>query len=311
MISKETKIDLEKQGYRFTGKNSATKVCEWCKKALKSEEICYKGDFYGIQSWRCVQMSPTFACTHRCIFCWRNIEETDMINPKDLDSPKEIIDNCIKEHVKFLQGFGGNEKRNKTRYKEAQSPLHFAISLIGEPCLYPKLPELINEIKKRNMTSFVVTNGTQPEMLKKLLIHQPTQLYMTLPAPNKEVYDKTCNPLINDGWERINKSLSLLDKFDRSCIRLTLVKNVNMVYPEQYAELIKKTNPDFVELKAYMWVGHSRNRLEIDNMPYHHEIRAFAEKIVKKIGWKIIDEKPESRTVLMMKNDNQDRILKF
>jgi len=303
MVSENTKKDLEKQGYRFTGSNSAMKVCEWCKKALKSDDVCYKGDFYGIKSWLCVQMTPVFACTHRCVFCWRNIEETDSVSSKDLDSPKNIVDNCIKEHVNYLQGFGGNEKRNKQRFAEMPGPLHFAISLTGEPCLYPKLPELVDEVKSRGMTAFVVTNGTQPEMLSKLISHQPTQLYMTLPAPNKEVYEKTCNPLITDGWERINRSLGLLNKFNRSCIRLTLVKNVNMAHPEQYAELIRKSNPLFVELKAYMWVGHSRNRLKIDNMPLHSEIRDFAEKVAQILGWKVIDEKPASRVVLLMKED--------
>ena len=29
-----------------------------------------------------------------------------------------------------------------------KQPLHFAISLTGEPTMYPRLPELIDEIKK-------------------------------------------------------------------------------------------------------------------------------------------------------------------
>lgn len=311
MVSDLSKKDLEKQGYRFVGAHSAIKVCDWCKKAIRDEGICYKSDFYGIKSWRCIQMSPTFACTHRCIFCWRNIEETSEKMPTHLDTPKEIVDSCIKEHVKFLQGFGGNEKRNEERFKESKVPLHFAVSLIGEPCLYPKLPELIDEIKSRKMSAFVVTNGTVPDMLKKLIAHQPTQLYLTLPAPNKEIYLKTCNPIIKDGWEKINESLALLKKFNRSCIRLTLVKGINMLNPELYAELIKKANPDFVELKAYMFVGHSQLRLEIKNMPFHEDIKEFAESIAKAIGWKIIAEKPESRVILLMKADKKDRLLNF
>ena len=308
MISEEMKKDLEKQGYRFTGKHSAIKVCEWCRKSLRGDDVCYKGNFYGIQSWRCIQMTPIFTCTHRCVFCWRNIEETHNI-PEDLDDPKEIVDNSIKEHVKYLKGFGGNENRNQKRYEEIDQPLHFAISLTGEPCLYKKLPELVDEIKKRNMTIFIVTNGTQPEMLNRLLNHQPTQLYITLPAPNKKIYLKTCNPLQENTWENILKSLNLINKFKRSCLRLTLVKDINMTDPKGYADLIKKANPMFVELKAYMWVGHSRNRLEIDNMPYHHEIKDFAEKVAKILDWKIIDEKPKSRVVLMMKQDKKDRLL--
>jgi len=311
MVSDLCKKDLEKQGYRFVGSHSAVKVCDWCRKSIRGEGICYKSDFYGIQSWRCVQMSPIFACNHRCIFCWRNIEETSPETPNILDSPKVIVDGCITEHIRFLQGFGGNENKDIKRYSEAQNPLHFAISLVGEPCLYPQLPELIDEIKSRKMSVFVVTNGTVPEMLKTLINHQPTQLYLTLPAPNKEIYQKTCNPIINDGWEKINESLTLLKKFNRSCIRLTLVKGINMGNPELYAELIKKADPDFVELKAYMFVGHSQLRLEIKNMPFHEDIKEFAESITKSIGWKIVAEKPESRVILLMKEDRNDRILDF
>ena len=84
-----------------------------------------------------------------------------------------------------------------------------------------------------------------------------------------------------------------------------------MVNPDGYAELIKQANPTFVELKAYMWVGHSRERLSIENMPLHNEILEFAEKIAKASGLKIIDQKPESRVVLLAKKDSKARILVF
>jgi tRNA wybutosine-synthesizing protein 1 len=309
MISELRKQELEKQGYRIVGKHSAIKICTWCKKSIRGEGVCYKNTFYGINSWRCVQMSPWFACTHRCIFCWRDVREN--LVPEVIDNPKDIVDGCIKAQTEILQGFGGNEKRDKEKYKEALKPLHFAISLTGEPCLYPKLPELVDEIHSRGMTTFIVTNGTVPEMLKKLINHQPTQLYLTLPAPDKETYLKTCNPLDESSWDKIQESLALAKDFKRSCFRLTLVKNVNMINPEGYAEIIKKADPDFVELKAYMWVGHSRERLEQENMPLHSEIVEFSKKVADASGWKIIDEKPESRVVLLMKEDQPDRLLKF
>jgi len=309
MISDLRKQELEKQGYRLVGKHSAIKICTWCKKAIRDQGVCYKKDFYGINSWRCIQMSPWFACTHRCLFCWRDVR--DNLIPKTIDSPKDIVDGCIKEQKKILQGFKGSETSNKERFKEAENPLHFAISLTGEPCLYPLLPELVKEIHSRGMTTFIVTNGTVPEMLKKLIAHQPTQLYMTLPAPDKETYLKTCNPENDSCWEKIQESLELIKEFNRSCLRLTLVKGVNMINPEGYAEIIKQTNPDFVELKAYMWVGHSRERLEQKAMPLHPEIKEFAEKVAKALDWKIIDEKPESRVILLMKQDKKDRIMDF
>jgi len=309
MISELRKKELEKQGYRIVGRHSAIKICTWCKKSIRGDDACYKNTFYGINSWRCIQMSPWFACTHRCVFCWRDVREN--LVPEEIDEPKDIVDGCIKAQIEILQGFGGNEKRDKERFKEALKPLHFAISLTGEPCLYPRLPELVDEIHSRGMTTFIVTNGTVPEMLKNLIDHQPTQLYMTLPAPDKETYLKTCNPLNESSWDRINESLGLVKEFKRSCLRLTLVKGVNMISPEGYAEIIKKADPDFVEAKAYMWVGHSRERLEQKNMPLHSEIVDFAHNVAKASGWQVIDEKPESRVVLLMKKDRPDRRLKF
>ncbi len=314
MIPGLKKKDLEKQGYRLVGNHSAIKVCLWSKKCIRDEDVCYKNTFYGINSHRCVQMTPSLhVCSHRCCWCWRDIGFTLPKWKGAVDNPKDIIDGCIKKHTEYLQGFGGNPKTNKKKYSESLKPLHFAISLSGEPTFYPKLPELIKELKKRKITSFLVTNGTNPAMLKRLLEKksQPTQLYITLPAPDEETYKKVCKPLIKNSWKKIQESLKLLKKFKRSTIRLTLVKNLNMVKPEKYAELIEKSNPKFVELKAYVWVGFSRQRLEIGNMPLHPEIVKFSQKIEKNSQYKIINEKKESRVVLLTKKDFKGRIMDF
>jgi tRNA wybutosine-synthesizing protein 1 len=304
MITKEKAKHLYDQGYRLVGNHSAIKVCLWTKKSIRGEDHCYKQKFYDSITHRCIQMTPALhICGHRCIWCWRDI---DFTKPKwigKIDDPKFIIDECIKAHIKYLQGFGGNKKTDWNKFKEINKPQQFAISLSGEPTMYPKLPELILELKKRKINQFLVTNGTNPPMLKKLLAKkaQPTQLYITLPAPDQATYQKVCRPIVKSGWEKILKSLSLLKKFKRNVIRLTLVKNVNMIKPEKYAALIKKYRPNYVEAKGYVWVGHSRKRLTIANMPTHEEIKEFAKKIGEISNYITIDEKKESRIVLLKK----------
>ena len=78
-----------------------------------------------------------------------------------------------------------------------------------------------------------------------------------------------------------------------------------------YANLIKIASPHFVEVKAYMLLGESRNRLRSENMPKHWEVRKFSEDICKYSGYKIIDEQESSRVVLLMKSDFNGRIMKF
>ena len=299
------------EGYRLIGNHSAVKVCGYCRKAITGKDVCYKNTFYGIKSWRCVQMSPTFFCDHRCVFCWRDI---DYVWPKwqgPVDNPKFIVDECIKAHIELLQGFKGNSNAVGERLKEMEKPLHFAISLTGEPTMYPKLPEMIDYIKEKGMTAFLVTNGTIPGMVEKLIEHQPTQLYVSVYGPNKEIYQKTANPIKKDSWEKLQKSLSMMHKFKRNVIRLTLVKDFNFVEPEGYAKLIEKYKPMFVETKGYVHVGHSQERLEVKNMPYHYEILDFAKKIEENSSYKIIDNKKESKVVLLAREDFEGRKMDF
>ena len=302
MLTEKRKNDLYEQGYRLVGNHSAIKVCLWTKRSLKGEGHCYKQKFYDTISHRCVQMTPALElCTHRCVWCWRDTKFTRS-KYNQIDDPKFIVDEAIKQNVKYLYGFGGNKRTDLSKYKEIGNPQQFAISLTGEPTLYPKLPELILELRKRGIKQFLVTNGTNPSMLKKLLDRkaQPTQLYITLPAPDEEVYVKCCKPTIKNGWKKINESLNLLKKFKRNVIRLTLVKDFNMIKPERYALLIKKYKPQYVEVKAYMWVGYSKKRLNIENMPLHAEIKEFAKKVAKFSAYKVADEKKESRVVLLV-----------
>jgi len=309
MVTDLVKKDLEKQGYRIVGTHSAVKVCLWTKKALKDEDVCYKQTFYGINSHRCLQSSVSLTnCTHNCEFCWRSLEHTDPTEVKDPNTPKEIIDGLIKEQNLFLKGFKGNVKTDETKYRESTLPKHVALSLAGDATLYPNLPELIQEIKSRDMTAFLVTNGQQPEMLKKILSNLPTQTYVTLPAPNKEVYIKTCKPILKDGWERLLQSLELLQKFPRSTIRLSVMKGLNMINPEEYAEIIKKSPPQFIEVKAVMSVGYAQYRMNYEQMATHEEIKEFSKKLASHLRWKIVAEKKESRVVLIMKED-KNRLL--
>jgi tRNA wybutosine-synthesizing protein 1 len=107
------------------------------------------------------------------------------------------------------------------------------------------------------------------------------------------------------------KIMKQLKKKTRTTIRLTVAKKVNMLDPEGYAKLIKIAEPMFLEVKAYMHVGYSKQRLEYEHMPLHDEIKAFAQQIAKHTGYKIVDEQPISRVVLLMKKDRKDRKMKF
>ncbi len=292
-IPKKLLKDLK--GYAIVGRHSAVKPCFWLKKSLKNEGFCYKQKFYGIQSHRCLQMTPALMCNQHCVYCWRPVELLRSV--EDWDSPEFIVEESIKAQRKLLSGFWGNPDVDRKKLEEAQHPNQAAISLIGEPTLYPYLPELVEEFKKRGFTTFVVSNGTNPEMIEKV---EPTQLYVSLTAYSEDSHIRLNRPIKNF-WDRINQSLKILSEKDcRTVIRLTLIRGYNM-YPKKFAPLIEKASPMFVEAKAYMYLGYSRLRLPPDAMPEHEDVKAFAEELAKLIGYEVVNESQASRVVLLRK----------
>lgn len=68
---------------------------------------------------------------------------------------------------------------------------------------------------------------------------------------------------------------------------------------DEYAKLVEKANPTYIEAKAYMHIGFSNLRLSFESMPMHAQVKEFAAELAQKTGYKIINEAPESRVVLL------------
>ncbi len=250
-------------------------------------------------------MTPTlYNCTQQCVFCWRaqngdlQIGRDEMQLPK-WDTPETIMEGSLHAQDRILTGYKGNEKTDWKKLREAQTPKHVAISLTGEPTLYEPLSDLIRAFHKRGMTTFLVTNGTMPSKLVNLGV-EPTQLYVSVCAPNGEVYNRVCRPQISDAWAKVNETLNLLPSFRcPTVIRTSLVRGLNLENTDEYAKLIAKASPMYVEAKAYMHVGFSTMRLGYEHMPSHDEVKAFATSLAEKTGYKVLDESADSRVVLL------------
>jgi tRNA wybutosine-synthesizing protein 1 len=226
----------------------------------------------------------------------------EMRNPSK-DTPEEIVEGCFKAQEKIVSGYKGNEKADWRKFREAQRPKQVAISLTGEPTLYDSLGDLISLFHKKGLTTFLVTNGNLPSKLSKLS-QEPSQLYVSLCAPNEEVYNKVCRPQFPTAWAKLNETLEMLQSFRcPTAVRMTMVKDHNMTAVEGYAKIIEKAQPTYIEVKAYMHIGFSNLRLGFDHMPMHYEVKEFATKLVEKTGYKLINEAPESRVVLLSKLD--------
>ena len=95
MSFNESQIEkLEKSGYRFVGQHghAAVKTCHWTRQSIVDKGVCYKEKFYGIESHRCLQMSPAVPnCQQECEFCWRDLTYTQTNwEDEEYDDPKTI-----------------------------------------------------------------------------------------------------------------------------------------------------------------------------------------------------------------------------
>ena len=295
--------------------HSTVELCHWTKKSFKHEGSCYKHKFYGISTHRCMEFSPAgMHCENRCVYCWRPMEFYDSLemDPEQVAEPRDILVNLMAERKRLINGYYGDLRNDRKMLDESLLPSHYAISLSGEPAMYPKLPQLIRYLNSLETTKsvFLVTNGQEPDMIRRLQDEDalPTQLYLSTNAADRASFMSINRPRYEDSWERWNRTLGMLKDLDtRTVLRVTLIRGYNdtedMV--PAFAEMFRGASPHFIEIKSYMHIGRSTNRLEHSNMLEMDEVRRFSNGVAEQSGtFSVMDESTVSR-IVVLQNDGR------
>lgn len=301
MITPALRQSLTKQGYRLIGSHSGVKMCRWTKSMLRGRGGCYKHTFYGIQSHQCMEATPSLACANKCVFCWRHHSNPVGTEWKwKMDQPEEILTEALNQHYKMIYEFKGVPGVLPERLEEGLNAKHCALSLVGEPIMYPEINKFVTLLHKKGISSFLVTNAQFPEAMREM--SPVTQLYVSVDASTKESLKKIDRPLFKDFWERFIDSLKALsEKGQRTVYRLTLVKEWNVEEIENYAKLVEIGVPDFIEVKGVTYCGTSKgSNLSMENVPWHSEVVLFVEKLANLLeDYEIAAEHEHSNCVLI------------
>lgn len=273
MVTPKQAASLKKEGYKLIGTHSAVKLCRWTKHQLRGRGGCYKHTFYGITSYQCMEATPSLACANKCVFCWRHHK-----NPVGrewrwkTDDPNFIVEEAIKTHIQMIKETKGIPGVRMDRWEEAHTVRHCALSLVGEPIMYPRIDEFLADLHRRQISTFLVTNGQHPQQIDSL--RPITQLYVSVDASTPEALEAIDRPLFRDAWDRLRRSLkSLRVKGQRTVARITVVKGWNSDEIAGYARLIALGHCSLVEVKGVTFCGKSdASNLNMSNSPWHHEV---------------------------------------
>lgn len=154
----------------------------------------------------------TAGCTFRCSYCY---------NKKLVDDDPELEEISQEDILKFL------DKRKIL--------LDGVVITGGEPTIHPDLPSFISKIKEKGFLVKLDTNGTNPDMLKKLIDSHMVD-YIAMDIKNSpEKYSETANRNID--MNKINKAIEL-------------IKNSGIDY-----EFRTTAAPGFISKEDFMKIG--------------------------------------------------------
>eukprot|EP01137_Pigoraptor_chileana_P036559 Opistho-2@32385 len=305
MITPALRSALTKQGYKLIGSHSGVKLCRWTKSMLRGRGGCYKHTFYGIESHRCMETTPSLACANKCVFCWRH--HTNPVGTEwkwKMDDAVTVVDGAMERHYAMIREMKGVPGVLPERLDEGMSIKHCALSLVGEPIMYPQINEFVDLLHRRRISSFLVTNAQFPDQMRTL---QPvTQLYVSVDAATPDALKKIDRPLFKDYWQRFIDSLDALgEKGQRTVYRLTLVKAWNTEELTNYAALVSRGRPSFIEIKGVTFCGDSKaSSLTMENVPWHTEVVSFVQQLADQLpDYELCCEHEHSHCLLLARKE--------
>jgi tRNA wybutosine-synthesizing protein 1 len=215
-----------------------------------------------------------------------------------------ILAQALEKHRKMIKTLRGVPGVLPERFEEAKRIKHCALSLVGEPIMYPHIDRYVRLLHEEKISTFLVTNAQFPDRIVEL--GPVTQLYVSVDAATPETLKAIDRPLFNDYWPRFLASLKHLKrKKIRTVFRLTLVKGHNTSDLPDYARLILLGLPGFIEIKGVTFCGKANDSyMSMSNVPFHVEVRQFAEDLCALLGgsYSMATEHAHSLCVLIAHN---------
>eukprot|EP00667_Euglena_gracilis_P003009 EG_transcript_3017 len=279
LLSSELRAQLAEQGYRLVGTHSAVRLSRWTKTNLRGRGGCFKRTFYGTRSYETVETSPSLSCSSNCVYCWKHPGcPTSSQWLWAVDDAKTVVDNVLLQHIAMLNTMKDVQGVRPDRLLQAQTVRHCDLSLVGEPLLYPHLNSFLQHMHDRKISTWMYHTGMHPKQLEKLVTTTHLTLSVCGPTPQLMKHIMRCS--FDDVWERFLASLDIMaKKAHRTALRFVIIKGWTDAYFEEYADIIRRCKPDFIECKGVIFCGKAEPLTLEDNIPTHQDIVEFCQRL--------------------------------
>jgi tRNA wybutosine-synthesizing protein 1 len=290
---------MSKAKTRRIGTHAMISLCPWTAQSISCNRPCYKEQFYGIPSHRCIQMTPwSVNCNHNCIHCWRLPDRK--LKVEDILSAEELVKMTIQQQRQLIAGFAGNALSDKKKAYESREPLNVAMSLTGEAWMYPYIDELIKLFQERGLSTTLVTAGGINNKILTLS-NMPSMLYLSAIGYDQTSYEELNRPICGN-WE---KHIEFCQEFGHlktnRVLRLTIMRNINdhKRACDGFAEIVKYTKPHYIEVRSLAPVARAA-KLGRDKVLKLYEILNFCESLSQLTSYYVYQKNENSNVVLLI-----------
>ena len=107
-----------------------------------------------------MESTPSLACANKCVFCWRHHKNPVGTEWRwQTDEPERLISGFMSNHKDLIKTMRGLPGVLPQRLQEAERIRHCALSLVGEPIIYPHINRFLGLLHENGISSFLVTNA--------------------------------------------------------------------------------------------------------------------------------------------------------
>ena len=142
----------------------------------------------------CCASVRVVCAANKCVFCWRH--GTNPVGKEwrwQTDDPAYLVSEAMEQHRRMIAAMKGVPGVLPDRLADALKPRHCALSLVGEPIMYPHINEFVRLLHSHGISSFLVSNAQFPDRVQQL---QPvTQLYLSIDAATAQSLKQIDRPL--------------------------------------------------------------------------------------------------------------------